>query len=73
MGVDEICDAAKLRERFGDAAFDVVISTELLEHVRDWSVVVSNLKHVVKPGGVLLVHRLKNGFTASDPLEDGVD
>ena len=54
-GVDVLCPAERLVERFGEDAFDVVISTELIEHVRDWRVVISNLKRVVKPGGLLLV------------------
>jgi len=41
-------------DRFGESAFDVLISTELLEHVRDWRAVVSNFKRVVKPHGLLL-------------------
>jgi len=54
-GVDEICDAHDLLERFGEGRFDVVLSTELLEHVRDWRRVVAGFKRVLKPGGVLLV------------------
>lgn len=54
-GVDVVCDAAELVDRFGEAAFDVVISTELLEHARDWRRVVSNFKRVARPGGLLLV------------------
>jgi len=31
-GVDVVCDAADLEDRFG-AAFDVVLSSEMVEHV----------------------------------------
>ncbi len=54
-GVDVVCDAAEIVTRFGRESFDVVISTELLEHVRDWRTVVRNLKLAVKPGGLLLL------------------
>ena len=54
-GVDVICDASDLVETFRENAFDVVISTELLEHARDWRRVVSNIKRVTKPNGVMVV------------------
>src|ERR1043165_8630284 len=54
-GVDLICDAGDLVARFGDDAFDVVISTELLEHARDWRRIVSNIKRVTRPGGLMIV------------------
>ena len=54
-GVDVVCDAGDLVERFGENAFDVVISTELLEHARDWRRIVSNIKRVTKPNGVMIV------------------
>ena len=54
-GVDLICDAGDIAARFGDNAFDVVISTEMLEHARDWRRIVSNLKRVTKPDGVMIV------------------
>ena len=60
--VDVVVDAAALVERFGPASFDVVLTTEMLEHVRNWPVVISNLKQVLRPGGVLLVTTRSIGF-----------
>ncbi len=61
-GVDVICDAGNLVDRFGEGSFDLVISTELLEHVRDWRRVVSEMKTVSRPGGTLLITTRSQGF-----------
>ena len=60
--VDEVVDASDLVAHFGQDSFDLVITTEMLEHVRDWPTVVSNLKRVVRPGGHLLVTTRSIGF-----------
>lgn len=60
--VDVVLDAARLVEFFGADSFDVVISTEMVEHVRDWPTVFSNLKRVLRPGGLLLVTTRSIGF-----------
>jgi SAM-dependent methyltransferase len=51
--VDIILPAEKLVEHFGEEAFDIVISTELLEHVKDWRLVIINMKRVLKCGGYI--------------------
>lgn len=60
--VDRIVSVYKLEETFGKESFDVVISTEMLEHVRDWRHAVNNMLSVLRPGGVLFVTTVSNGF-----------
>jgi len=60
--VDSICDAENLIEVFGKEVFDVVISTELMEHVSDWKKVISNLKNICVPGGIILISTRSKGF-----------
>ncbi len=54
-GVDVVCDAHDLLNRFPRESFDMVLSTEALEHVYDWRKVISNMKALLKPNGVLLI------------------
>ena len=61
-GVDVICNAERLLAVFGPESFDVVISTELLEHVRDWRRVVGTMKRLLKSEGTLLITTRSNGF-----------
>lgn len=61
-GVDVVANADALCSIFGVDAFDVVVSTEMLEHVQEWRPVVRQMKWLVKPGGLLLVTTRSPGF-----------
>lgn len=61
-GVDEICDVMALTDRFGEDAFDLVVSTELVEHVRDWRRAFNNMKRVLRADGVIVVTTRSPGF-----------
>lgn len=54
-GVDLLCPAEKLVEKFGKESFDIVISTCVLEHIKNWKESVSNIKNICKTNGVLLI------------------
>lgn len=60
--VDIVCKADDLERTFGREVFDVVLSTEMLEHVEDWRLVVSQLKRAVKKGGILVTTTRSPGF-----------
>ncbi|HLJ54969.1 MAG TPA: methyltransferase domain-containing protein [Chthonomonadaceae bacterium] len=61
-GVDDVCAAEELVERYGRDRFDVVLTTEMLEHVFDWRAALHNLKDAVKPRGLLVVTTRSFGF-----------
>lgn len=60
--VDRVMDASNLVTELGVDKFDVVVSTEMLEHAQDWRKAVSNMKAVTKPGGLLFVTTRGPGF-----------
>src|SRR5437868_12867636 len=61
-GVDKKLNAEHLVKEFGEKSFDVVISTEMLEHAVNWKAIISNMKQVLKPGGALLITTRSEGF-----------
>lgn len=62
QAVDVVVDAVNLEATFGRDRFDVVLSTEMLEHAHEWKRVVTGMKRVLKPGGLLVVTTRGPGF-----------
>jgi len=54
-GVDRVLDCTDLTAELGENCADVVVSTEMLEHVADWQASVDNLVRAVRPGGLLVI------------------
>ncbi len=61
-GVDVLCDICEVSARFGRDVFDVVLCTEVLEHVRDWRGAPRELTAVLRPNGILLITTRSLGF-----------
>ena len=61
-GVDVVCPAERLLDHFAPESFDVVVSTEVLEHVRDWRRVAHNLKNLLREDGILVCTTRSRGF-----------
>jgi 2-polyprenyl-3-methyl-5-hydroxy-6-metoxy-1,4-benzoquinol methylase len=61
-GVNLVCSAEEIINCFNEEAFDVVISTEMIEHVLDWRKVISNIKNICKPDGIIILTTRSYGF-----------
>jgi len=61
-GVDKICDASNIINVFPKNYFDILVSTELLEHVEDWQTVIHNFKMVVNSGGIIILTTRSKGM-----------
>jgi SAM-dependent methyltransferase len=61
-GVDIICAAEEIVEKFGENSFDIVVSSDALEHIFNWKDAISNIKNVCKVGGKLLISVPSIGF-----------
>ena len=50
-----VADFSKPDPRFPDATYDLVVCSEVLEHVEPWREIVDNIARVLKPGGLLVL------------------
>jgi SAM-dependent methyltransferase len=65
-GVDVVCDVNDIVEKFGVKSFDVVICTEMMEHVKNWRRAIYNMKDVLNVGGCILLTTRSKGFHRHD-------
>jgi hypothetical protein len=64
--VDEVVAAENLVDRFGLYRFDVVISTEMLEHAEHWRDALWSMMAVTAPSGLMFVTTRSPGFGRHD-------
>jgi SAM-dependent methyltransferase len=50
-----VADALRLEAQFGAARFDLVVSSECIEHTPDPSLAIQQMLRVLRPGGLLAV------------------
>ncbi|MFN3844081.1 MAG: class I SAM-dependent methyltransferase [Rehaibacterium terrae] len=60
--VDIVMPVEELLGKFGPEAFDVIIAFNVLEHVKDWRIVINNIKNVLKTNGILFISVPSIGF-----------
>jgi glycosyltransferase involved in cell wall biosynthesis len=62
VDVDMVLPAENIIERYGTESFDVIMSTEMLEHARNWAVVLYNMIMAIKKDGLLVLTTRSPGF-----------
>lgn len=68
--VDIVGDAEKLTEAVPAGEWDIVLSTEMLEHVHDWRAAVWGMAQALRPGGLLVLTTRSAGFPYHPYPED---
>jgi SAM-dependent methyltransferase len=61
-GVNHVIDVTTLARFYGADRFELVVSTEMLEHAADWRGALANMAVVLAPGGVLVLTTRSPGF-----------
>jgi SAM-dependent methyltransferase len=60
--VDRVLSVYDLESTFNDKKFDIVISSEVIEHLRDWKLAIQNMKSVCRESGSLLLTTRSPGY-----------
>jgi GT2 family glycosyltransferase len=65
-GVDVVCNVTALTDTFASQSFDLVVSTEMLEHCLNWQDALYQMASVLRQGGLLLITTRSPGFELHD-------
>lgn len=68
--MDQVVDAEHLTEEVGPGRWDIVLTTELMEHVRDWRACMWEIAVALAPGGRLVLTTRSPGFKYHPYPED---
>lgn len=60
-GVDLVIAAEKLYRIYPESLFDLIVSTETLEHIKLWKQAIINMKLLLKVGGTLIITTRSRG------------
>ncbi len=60
--VDLVLSVEELPNYFGADSFDTVISTEMIEHIKDWRLAINAMKTILKPNGTIFLTTRSKGF-----------
>ena len=60
--VDIICGVEDAMTKFGLHSFDIVVCTEVLEHIYNWRIAINNIKYLCSPGGYIVITTRSKGF-----------
>jgi SAM-dependent methyltransferase len=60
--VDVLCYAEDVLGVYGPESFDIIVTTEMLEHVFNWRKIINNMKIMCKSGGIILITTRSYGF-----------
>lgn len=65
-GVDRVMNVLDLSTTYGKGSFDLVLSTEMLEHCFEWEDALYQMMYVLKKGGILVITTRSPGFELHD-------
>ena len=65
--VDVVLNAEDILSKYREESFDVIISTEMLEHARNWPMLLYNIVGALKPSGLFIMTSRSQGFFKHNP------